>query len=129
MKIIILGAGHVGYSLAKQLSFDEHDVSIIDHDDKTLKKISEKLDVRSVIGNAVDVETLKEAGGNDADIIIAATSSDEVNIVACQIAGFMFGVETKIARLSNKSYFINNELFGKNNFTIDLIASPEIEIS
>jgi trk system potassium uptake protein TrkA len=129
MKVVIFGAGRVGYEVAKQLSFEEYSVSIIDYDKEVLRKVNEKLDVRAVYGNVVDLSVLEEAGTGEADIVIATTSSDETNIVACQIANFIFGVETKIAMLSNKSYMMNSKLFGKNKFAIDMKASPEIEIS
>ncbi len=128
MKVVILGAGHVGYEIAKQLSFDEHDVSIIDHDIEVIKKVGDKLDVKPVCGNAVDTNILREAGIADANILVAATSSDEANIVACQISDFMFGTETKIARISNKAYFEHN-ILGKNKLTVDMMASPELEIA
>lgn len=129
MKIVVLGAGHVGYEIAKQLSFEEHDVSVVDNDSNTLKQVTDKLDVRPILGNAVDIDILREAGIEDANVIIAATSSDETNIVSCQIVNFMFGVESKIARINKKSYFEHTNIFDKNKFSIDLIASPDIEIS
>ncbi len=130
MNIVILGAGDVGYGVAKQLSFEENNVSIIDHSKDTLKKISDKIDVKPVFGHATDINVLIEAGIQDADIIISTTSSDEVNIVACQISDFMFGVSTKIARLSHKSYISKlYDIFGKNKLSVDLVASPEIEVS
>ncbi|MDR0552924.1 MAG: Trk system potassium transporter TrkA [Holosporales bacterium] len=129
MKVVIFGAGRVGYEIAKQLSFEEYNVSIVDYNKEILRKINEKLDVKAVYGDIVDLAVLEEAGADEADIVIATTSSDETNIVACQIASFIFGVETKIAVLSNKSYIMNAKLFGKNKFAIDMKASPEIEIS
>jgi trk system potassium uptake protein TrkA len=129
MKVVVLGAGHVGYEIAKQLSFEEHDVSIVDNNATTLKKVSDRLDVKPVFGKATDLDVLNEAGVEDANIVIAVTSSDESNIVACQISSFMFGVEAKIARISDQSYFRHISLFGKNRFAIDMIVSPEVEIA
>lgn len=129
MKVVVLGAGHVGYEIAKQLSFEEHDVSIVDNNATTLKKVGDRLDVKPVFGNVTNFDVLDEAGAEEAHIIIAATSSDETNIVACQISSFMFETEIKIARISNQSYFRHSSLFGKNRFAIDMIVSPEIEIA
>lgn len=129
MKIVVLGAGYIGYEIAKQLSFEEHDVSVIDSNPDIVKQLGDKLDVKPVLGNAVDLNTLREAGISDSNILIATTSSDETNIVACQIADFVFGVETKIAKINQKSYFDHTNLFGKNKFAIEFVVSPDIEIS
>ena len=130
MNVVILGAGDVGYGVAKQLSFDENNVSVIDNCRDTLKKVSDKLDIKPVFGHASDVSALIEAGIEGADILVAATSSDETNIVACQIADFMFKTEMKIARISNKFYLAEMyNIFGKNKLSVDLIASPAIEVS
>ena len=129
MKIVILGGGKVGYETAKALSLNENDVSVVDSSAEVIDLISEKLDVRTVLGSASDINVLIEAGLPSADILIAATSSDEVNIVACQLADFLFQTETKIARISRKSYFDNGEIFSKDNFPIDLAVSPEFEIA
>ena len=129
MKVVILGAGKVGYGIAKALSLNENDVSIVDSDPKTLKIVGDKLDVKPVLGTASDIDVLIAAGLPSADIIVATTSSDEVNLIACQLADFLYQTETKIARISRKSYFSNSEIFAKNRFQIDLIVSPEIEIA
>lgn len=127
MKVLIVGAGQVGYEIAKSLSFDEHDISIIDTSDHVIKRISERLDVKTTLGTATDPAVLKEAGIADTDMIIAVTSSDETNIVACQMAGFLYKTKTKIARISNPIYEDYNDLFGQNYFNLDFVVSPEKE--
>ena len=129
MKIIVLGAGKVGYGIAKALSLNEQDVSVVESSADALKLVSEKLDVKPVFGHASDINVLKEAGLKNADILIAVTSSDEINITSCQIAKFMFQTETKIARISKRSYFNNGAIFEKNKLPIDLVVSPEFEIA
>ena len=128
MKVIVLGAGRVGFGIAKELSLGENDVSVIDSSQDALNLVSEKLDVKPVFGHAANIDVLKEAGIESADIIIAVTSSDEINITACQIAEFMFKTETKIARINKKSYFTNDNLFEKGKFAIDFVVSPSFEI-
>lgn len=129
MKMVILGAGKVGYETAKALSLNENDVSVVDFCPDALKIVGDRLDVKPVLGHACDINVLIEAGLPAADFLIAATSSDEINIVSCQIAEFMFQTETKIARISRKAYFSNGELFVKDKFPIDLIVCPEFEIA
>ncbi|MDR1234185.1 MAG: Trk system potassium transporter TrkA [Holosporales bacterium] len=129
MKAIVLGAGRVGYGIAKELSLNENDVSIIDSSPEVLKIVANKIDVRPVLGHASDIDVLIEAGISDTDVLIAVTSSDEVNITSCQIADFMFGIETKIARINKKSYFRNGDIFSHGKFPVDVVVSPEIEIS
>jgi trk system potassium uptake protein TrkA len=129
VKVIVLGAGRVGYGVAKELSLSENDVSIVDSSPAVLKIVADKIDVRPVLGHASDIDVLIEAGIRDTDVLIAVTSSDEINITSCQIANFMFDVETKIARISKKSYFTNGDIFAHDKFSINVVVSPEIEIS
>ncbi|WP_119342680.1 Trk system potassium transporter TrkA [Facilibium subflavum] len=123
MKIIILGAGQVGSSLAKSLQKD-HSVSIIDERAARLRQIQNHFDVRTVCGSASHPNILEEAGANDADMIIAVTNNDEVNIVACQIAYSLFKIPTKIARLRNKNYARYPQIFNNDNIPIDFIINP-----
>ena len=128
MNVLVLGAGRVGFGIAKELSIGENNVSVVDSSKEALDLVSEKLDIKPVLGHAADIEVLKEAGIESADIIIAVTSSDEINITACQIADFMFNVGMKIARVGKKSYFGDQNLFEKGRFSIDFVVSPAFEI-
>ena len=117
MKIIILGAGQVGGSLAEILASENHDITLVDKDDRKLNEFQDRLDIRTVIGNASYPNILTDAGADGADMIIAVTSSDEVNMVACQVAHSLFYTPTKIARIRSARYFERKELFGKEKFT------------
>ena len=127
MKIVILGAGKVGYELAKVLSLEKNDVSLVDSSLDVLNIASNKLDVKTVYGHAADINILKEADIEQTDILIAVTSSDEVNIIACQLANILFNVSTKIARINNQSYFLNRSLFDSDKLNIDFVVSPSSE--
>ena len=105
MKYLVLGAGRVGCEIAKTLSMADNDVSVVDMSINNIKRIEEKLDVRPVLGHATDMNVLKEAGIEDTDYLIAVTSSDEVNLIACEIANFMSKVPVKIAKINKSSYF------------------------
>ena len=123
MKIIILGAGQVGSSLAKSLQND-HDISVVDDQASRLRHIQNHFDVKTICGSASHPNILEDAGANDADMIIAVTNNDEVNIVACQISYSLFKIPTKIARLRNKNYAKYPQIFNNNNIPIDLIINP-----
>lgn len=125
MKIIILGAGQVGGSLAEILASEHHDITLIDQDDHKLNEFQDRLDIRTVLGHASYPNILRNAGADSADMIIAVTSSDEVNMVACQVAYSLFHTPTKIARIRSSHYFERKELFGKENLPIDVFISPE----
>ena len=126
MKIIILGAGEVGFHLAKHLTQAEHDIVIIDNDPAKTNKINESLDVMSVHGDATSPDALYQAGIENANVLIAVTSSDEVNLLACIIAR-KFGVETKIARLRKSEYSSPDFILSRAEMGIDLIIHPELE--
>lgn len=131
MKVIICGAGHVGFSIARYLSTHDNDVTIIDQSEELINQISGTLDVRGMVGFASHPDLLARAGLADADMIIAVTFADEVNMVACQIAHSLFNVPLKIARLRSKSY-LNPEwaaLYKPDHMPIDLIISPELEVA
>jgi trk system potassium uptake protein TrkA len=125
MKIIILGAGQVGGSLAETLVMENHDVTMVDIHAERLQEFSERLDIRTVVGRCSYPNVLRQAGAEAADMIIAVTDSDEVNMVACQVAYSLFSIPKKIARIRAQHYFIRKELFGKDNLPIDVFISPE----
>ncbi|MBM3468149.1 MAG: Trk system potassium transporter TrkA [Alphaproteobacteria bacterium] len=131
MKVIILGAGQVGFNIAKYLAVEENDVTIVDQSADLLRKIGDTLDVQPVVGFASHPDVLQQAGATDADLIIAVTGSDEVNIVACEVANSLFRVETKIARIRNQNYLDPywSSLFSSRNLAIDHIISPEVEVA
>jgi len=131
MKVIILGAGQVGYNIAKYLAVEENDVTIVDQSAELLRKIGDTLDVQPVVGFASYPDVLQQAGAADADLIIAVTGSDEVNIVACEVANSLFRVETKIARIRNQNYLDPywSSLFSSRSLAIDHIISPEVEVA
>jgi len=123
MKIIILGAGQVGTSLAKNLLVD-HDVSLIDNNSEKLRIIQNKFDVRTICGSGAHPHILEDAGAQDADMLIAVTSSDEINIVACQMAYSLFKTPSKVARIRNKSYLRYPKIFDNDHIPIDIIINP-----
>ena len=129
MNIVVLGAGRVGFNVAKELSLSENDVSIVDISKTALAQVSERLDVKPVFGHASDISVLKEAGIENADIVVAVTAFDEINMTICQIADFMFNVPVKIARIGRKSYFDGYDLFENERFPIDFVVSPALEVT
>lgn len=131
MNILICGAGQVGASIARYLSTHDNNVTVVDHSEELISQMTGTLDVRGVVGFASHPDVLAKAGLQDADMIIAVTFSDEVNMVACQIAHSLFNVPMKIARLRSKSY-LNPEwasLYNPDHMPIDLIISPELEVA
>lgn len=131
MRVIICGAGQVGYNIANYLSREDNDVTIIDLDAALISQINDDLDVNGVVGYASNPDTLKAAGANDADMIIAVTMSDEVNMVACQIGHSLFSIPKKIARIREQSYLDPawSNLFSRSHMPIDVIISPELIIA
>lgn len=125
MKIIILGAGQVGASLAASLASEANDITVVDSDGDRLRELSNTLDIRTVQGHASHPNVLREAGGADADMLIAVTNSDEVNMVACQVAYTYFRTPTKIARVRSTNYFSRKGLFGDEGIPIEDVISPE----
>ncbi|CAO5675376.1 MAG: Trk system potassium uptake protein TrkA [Holosporales bacterium] len=134
MKVLILGAGRVGYSIARYLAYEEYtsyDVTIVDNDPAVLDKVAEKLDVQPVLGHASYPEILVQAGVENTDLLIAVTAFDEVNLMACQIAHSLFKVPSKIARVRSNSY-LNHQwahLFQPSHIAVDRIISPEVEVA
>jgi trk system potassium uptake protein TrkA len=131
MRVIVCGAGRVGYGIARRLARENNDVTVIDQSKDLIRTVSERLDVRGVVGNGAYPDVLAEAGAREADMIIAVTYSDEVNMIACEIAHAMFNVTTKIARIRAPEYLDQRytDLFSRNHIAIDVIISPEREVS
>ncbi len=126
MKIIILGAGQVGGTLAENLAGEENDITIIDSDADRLRDLQNKLDIRIIQGKASYPAVLRQAGCEDADMVIAVTNSDEVNMVACQVAHALFNTPSKIARVRSAAYLSRKGLFrNERGFDIDVLISPE----
>ena len=130
MRVIICGAGRVGYGLATRLASENNTVTVVDVSAELIRQITTDLDVRGVVGHGSHPEVLKNAGVENADMIIAVTHSDEVNMVACQVAHSLFNVPSKVARVRSQSYLDSayNDLYSRDNMPIDIIISPEIEI-
>ncbi len=131
MKVIICGAGQVGSNIARYLATETNHVTVIDQAADLTQKLSDTLDVQAIVGHASSPAVLEQAGAGDADMIIAVTQSDEVNMVACQVAHSLFSVPTKIARIRNQTYLqpVWADLFSRDNLPIDVIISPEIEVA
>ncbi len=131
MKVIICGAGQVGWQIAKHLSGEKNDVTVVDIDADLVRRATETLDVQGVTGHASYPDVLARAGARDADMIIAATHSDEVNMVTCQVAHSVFDISRKIARLRAQSYLdaIYSDLYRRDHLPIDVVISPEKEVA
>ena len=131
MNIIICGAGRVGYTITKNLTQQNHSVTVIDQSSEDIQKINETLDVKAIVGKATSPSVLEKANTKDADMIIAVTRNDEINMLICQIAYSIFKVPKKIARIRSQEYLDPkfSFLFDKDNLPIDFIISPEIEIA
>ncbi len=125
MKIIILGAGQVGSSVAANLVGEANDITVVDSDARRLQELQVRFDLRTVQGHASHPEVLLRAGAADADIILAVTNSDETNMVACQVASILFNTPTKIARVRQQEYLSSPQLFGPKAFPVDMLISPE----
>lgn len=125
MKIVILGAGQVGSTIAHSLSNEENDITVVDIDAAHLKVLQDRLDIRGVIGHASHPKVLVRAGIEDADLIIALTNSDEVNMTACQVAYTLYNTPTRIARVRSSDYTENTELFNREHCPVDVLISPE----
>ena len=128
MNFIIIGAGEVGYHLASRLSQEKMDVVIIEKDEEKVKRVIDTLDVQTIHGSGSSIETLKQAGIEDADMIIAVTNSDEVNMISCLVASAQSKVPIKIARIRNPEYSQNSGILGEKHLSIDLTINPEMEM-
>jgi len=126
MKIIILGAGQVGATLAENLVGEENDITVVDINADKLRALQDKFDLQVVHGHSAHPDILKKAGAEDADMIIAVTNSDEVNIVACQVAYSIFKTPTKVARIRTNQYIkYRDKLFNKDELPVDHFIAPE----
>lgn len=130
MKVVVCGAGQVGYGIARHLSSEQNDVTVIDSSPALVTAIRDTLDVRGYVGHGAHPDVLARAGADEADMIIAVTLYDEVNMVACQVAHSIFNVPTKIARVRAQSYLEKHwaNLFSREHMPIDVIISPEVEV-
>ena len=131
MNIIICGAGRVGYTIAKLLSEQDHSITVIDQSSDDIQKINEDLDVKSIVGKATFPTVLEKANAEEADMIIAVTRSDEINMLICQIAFSVFKISKKIARIRSQEYLDTkfSKVYSIENLPIDVIISPEVEIA
>ncbi|WP_368373163.1 Trk system potassium transporter TrkA [Roseovarius sp. THAF9] len=131
MKVIICGAGQVGWQIARHLSGERNDVTVVDSNPDLVRRATETLDVQGINGFASYPNVLDQAGARDADMIIAATYSDEVNMVTCQVAHSVFSINRKIARLRSQSYLdaIYSDLYRRDHMPIDVVISPEREVA
>ena len=126
MKIIILGAGQVGGTLAEHLASEANDITVVDTDGERLRDLGDRLDIRTVQGRASLPNVLRQAGADDADMLVAVTNSDETNMVACQVAYTLFHTPTKIARVREAAYLTRGEeLFDNDAIPVDVLISPE----
>jgi trk system potassium uptake protein len=125
MKIIILGAGQVGGTLAEHLASEANDITVVDTDADRLRDLGDRLDIRTVQGKGSFPTVLRQAGADDADMLVAVTNSDETNMLACQIAYTLFKTPTKIARVREAAYLTRPELFDNDHIPVDVLISPE----
>ena len=126
MKIIILGAGQVGGTLAEHLADEKNDITVVDEQTSTLKRLAERLDVRTVLGNGAHPNTLMDAGAENADMLIAVTDSDEINMLACSVAFTLYRTPTKISRVRSANYLVEHQtLFESGAIPVDVIIGPE----
>jgi trk system potassium uptake protein TrkA len=131
MRVIVCGAGQVGSTIARHLAGEGADVTVIDNASEQARRVDESYDVRGIVGHASHPDVLERAGAHEADMLIAVTRSDEVNMVACQIAHTLFGVKRRIARLRHHGYLepMSRSLYGAGQLAIDVIISPEVEVA
>lgn len=131
MRVIVCGAGKVGVSIARQMALEGMDVVVVDQSAQLAQQLGDSLDVQTITGHASDPHVLQLAGADKADMIIAATVSDEVNMVACQVAHSLFGVPKKIARVRTQGYLSESwrSMFARDHMPIDVIISPEVEVA
>jgi len=126
LKIVILGAGQVGSTVASALVHEDNDITIVDIDERRLKELQDQMDIRSVLGHASHPKVMERAGIEDADLVIALTNSDETNMVACQIAYTLYNVPTRVARVRSAEYTDRPQLFHREHSPVDVLISPEL---
>lgn len=129
MKIIILGANQVGSTLAETLANEANDITVVDSNAEKLRELKDHIDIGTITGQASHPDVLEKAGGEDADMIIAVTESDEINMVACRVAYSLFKTPKKICRIRSSSYLVSDKLFGKDGVAVDVVISPEKIVS
>ena len=131
MKVIVCGAGQVGFNIARYLAAEDADITLIDTDADIIQKATDTIDVQGVVGHASHPDVLSRAGASKADMLIAVTHFDEVNMIACQVARSLFDVPTKIARVRSQSYLdpLWSDLYASGHLPIDVIISPEVEVA
>ena len=125
MKILILGAGQVGSTVAESLVSEANDITVVDSDGEKLRQLQDRLDLRTLTGNAAHPSTLEQAGIADTDMLLAVTQSDEVNLVACKLAASLYNTPTRIARIRSVDYLNREEVFSADNFCVDFSICPE----
>ena len=125
MKILILGAGQVGSTVAESLVSEANDITVVDTDGDKLHLLQDRLDLRTLTGNAAHPSILEQAGIRDTDMLLAVTQSDEVNLVACKLAASLYNTPTRIARIRSPDYLERPEIFSKDNFCVDYSICPE----
>ena len=131
MKVVICGAGEVGSNIARYLASEGNDITVVDQSAELIRRLTESLDVAGLVGHASQPDVLEHAGIEDADMIIAVTFTDEVNMIACQVAHSLFDVPTKIARIRSQSYLQPEwmKMFTRDHLPIDVVISPEVEVA
>jgi len=125
MKIIILGAGQVGSTVAQSLASEANDITVVDRSPPLLMALQERTDIRTVVGHASHPDVLREAGIEDADMVLAVTNSDEINMIACQVAHSLFHTPIRLARVRSLDYLAHPQIFRPEAVPIDFIISPE----
>ena len=125
MKIIILGAGRVGQSVADSLVSERNDITVIDTDAARLRDLESRFDLRGVVGNGIEPAVLAEAGAEDTDLLIACAAQDETNLVCCKIAQLLFNIPKRIARVRTTGFEAHERLVGPEGFAVDRIICPE----
>ncbi|MEY2685409.1 MAG: Trk system potassium transporter TrkA [Pseudomonadota bacterium] len=129
MNIIILGAGRVGESVAESLVSEQNDITVVDQNPNRLRALQDRLDLRGVVGNGIQPSVLREAGAQDADMVIACAAADESNLVVCKIAHDVFNVPTTVARVRSPEFVEGDELLSKNGFAVDHVICPEESVT
>ena len=129
MKIVILGAGRVGESVAESLASERNDITVVDTDPVRLAALQDRLDLRGVVGNCIQPSVLREAGLADADMLIACAPLDETNLVACKIARELFNVQTTVARLRSSEFVEGEPMLEKSGFAVDRVICPEQSVT
>ncbi len=130
LNIIVCGAGQVGFNIAQHLSGEGSDVTVVDHAEEQIRRVGDSLDVQTIAGYASHPDVLEQSGAQDADMLIAVTQSDEINMVSCQVAHSLFNVPMKIARVRTPAYLAPAwaDLFSRDHIPIDVLISPEAEV-